>query len=55
MAVVGDAYVEFHGDVSGLDSDIEKAVKRIKNREIPLEGDLDMSKAFKKIRELRYR
>ena len=55
MAVVGDAYVEFHGDVSGLDSDIEKAVKRIKNREIPLEGDLDMSKAFKKIRDLRYR
>lgn len=55
MAVVGDAYVEFHGDVSNLDSDIEKAVKRIKNREIPLEGDLDMSKAFKKIRDLRYR
>ena len=55
MAVVGDARVEFHGDTSNLDRDIETAVKRIKNKKIGLEADLDVSKASKKIRDMRYR
>lgn len=55
MAIYGTAYVHIRADDKYFESDVRKATAKIKNVTIQLKADVDMAKASKKIRDLRYR
>lgn len=55
MAIIGTAYVQIRADDKNFESDVRAAARRIKNVAIQLKADVDMTKASKKIRDLRYR
>lgn len=55
MAIVGTAHVQIRADDKYFESDIRAATRRIKNVAIQLKADVDLTKASKKIRDLRYR
>lgn len=55
MAIIGTAYVHIRADDKYFESDVRKATAKIKNVTIQLKADVDIAKASKKIRDLRYR
>lgn len=55
LAIIGTAHVQIRADDKYFESDIRAATKKIKNVVIQLKADVDLSKASKKIRDLRYR
>lgn len=55
MAIIGTAYVHIRADDKNFESDVRRAAARIKNVTIQLKADVDLAKASKKIRDLRYR
>jgi hypothetical protein len=55
VAIIGTAYVHIRADDKYFESDVRKAVAKIKNTTIKLNADVDLAKASKKIRDLRYR
>lgn len=55
MAIIGTAYVQIRAEDKHFEADVRAAARRIKNVAIQLKADVDMTKASKKIRDLRYR
>jgi hypothetical protein len=55
MALIGSASVEIRAVDRFFERDVRAAVKKIKNVEIELKADVDMTKVNKKLADLRYR
>lgn len=55
LAIIGSASIQIRADDKYFEPDVQRAVKRIKNVAIQLKADVDITKASKKIRDLRYR
>lgn len=55
MAIIGSASIQIRADDKYFEPDVRRAVRKIKNVVIELKADADISKASKKIRDLRYR
>lgn len=55
LAIIGSASIQIRADDKYFEPDVQRAVKRIKNVAIQLKADVDLTKATKKIRDLRYR
>jgi hypothetical protein len=55
LAIIGSASIQIRADDKFFEADVQRAVKRIKNVAIQLKADVDLTKASKKIRDLRYR
>jgi len=55
LAIIGSASIQIRADDKFFEADVQRAVKRIKNVTIQLKADVDLTKASKKIRDLRYR
>lgn len=55
MTIIGSASITIRADDKYFESDVRKAVNKIKNLSITLNADADISKASKKIRDLRHR
>ena len=55
LAIIGSASIQIRADDKYFEADVQRAVKRIKNVTIQLKADVDLTKASKKIRDLRYR
>lgn len=55
MTIIGSASITIRADDKHFESDVRKAVNKIKNLSITLNADADISKASKKIRDLRHR
>ena len=55
MTIIGTAHVHIRADDKYFESDVRKATAKIKNVTIQLKADVDLAKASKKIRDLRYR
>lgn len=55
MTIIGSAHVQIRADDKLFESDVRKATAKIKNVTIQLKADVDLAKASKKIRDLRYR
>lgn len=55
MAIIGTAHVHIRADDKYFESDVRKATAKVKNVTIQLKADVDLAKATKKIRDLRYR
>jgi len=55
VAIIGTAYVHIRAEDKNFESDVRRAAARIKNVTIQLKADVDLTKASKKIRDLRYR
>jgi hypothetical protein len=55
VAIIGTAHVHIRADDKYFESDVRKATAKIKNVTIQLKADVDLTKATKKIRDLRYR
>lgn len=55
LTIIGSASIQIRADDKYFEPDVQRAVKRIKNVAIQLKADVDITKASKKIRDLRYR
>lgn len=55
LTIIGSASIQIRADDKYFEPDVQRAVKRIKNVVIQLKADVDLTKASKKIRDLRYR
>lgn len=55
MTIIGSASIQIRADDKYFEPDVRRAVKKIKNVSIDLKADVDLTKASKKIRDLRYR
>jgi hypothetical protein len=55
VAIIGSASIQIRADDKYFEPDVRRAVAKIKNLTIQLRVDADVSKASKKIRDLRYR
>lgn len=55
MTIIGSASIQIRADDKYFEPDVRRAVKKIKNVAIQLKADTDITKASKKIRDLRYR
>ena len=55
MAIIGQASVQIRAVDKFFEKDIKAAVRKIKNVEVELHADLNMTKVNKKLRDLRYR
>jgi len=55
MPIIGSASVQIRAIDKFFERDVRAAVKKIKNVEIELKADVDLTKVNKKLRDLRYR